>query len=112
MVLFLEIFNSVLICLVGLHEIPQSILGIDFSGQTALHSQHSLEIVSQVGGQDVVPQQHDAAVVVLPGQRVQDVAPLRVEEAHGLRQVVPLHHAALAGVQRRQRRLLDEQYVR
>ena len=52
--------------------------------------------------EDDVPEEVEALHVVLLVERLQDVAALRVEDAHGLRKVVSLHHGTLRGVERRQ----------
>ena len=49
--------------------------------------------------QDWLPDEVQAAGVLFLAELFQDVAALRVEDAHGLGEVVALHHAALAAVQ-------------
>ena len=56
-------------------------------------------MVCKVCGEDVVPDEVQTPGVVSLAQVLQDVAALRVEDAHGLGEVVALHHAALAAVQ-------------
>ena len=67
-----------------------------------LHVAEGAEMVGEVGGEDVVADEVEAAGVVRLAEVLEDVAPLGVEDAHGLGEVVPLHHAALAAVQARQ----------
>ena len=64
-----------------------------------LHLGDDSEVVSEVGGEDVVPDEVQAPGVVSLPEVLQDVAALRVEDAHALGKVVPLHHAALAAVE-------------
>ena len=49
--------------------------------------------------QDWLPDEVQAARVLLLAELLEDVAALGVEDAHGLGKVVALHHAALAGVE-------------
>ena len=56
-------------------------------------------MMGQVSGQDVITYEVKAASVVSLGQVLQYVAPLSVEDTHGLGKVVSLHHTALTAVQ-------------
>ena len=64
-----------------------------------LHVGDDPEVVSEVGGEDVVPDEVQAPGVVSLAEVLKDVAALCVEDAHALGEVVPLHHASLAGVE-------------
>ena len=64
-----------------------------------LHLGDDPEVVGEVCGEDVVPDEVQAPGVVSLAEVLQDVAALGVEDAHALGEVVPLHHAALAGVE-------------
>ena len=64
-----------------------------------LHVRNDPEMVSEVSGEDVVPDEVQAPGVVSLAEVLQDVAALGVEDAHTLGEVVSLHHAALAGVE-------------
>ena len=64
-----------------------------------LHLGDDSEVVSEVCGEDVVPDEVQAPGVVSLAEVLQDVAALGVEDAHTLGEVVSLHHAALARVE-------------
>ena len=53
----------------------------------------------EICGEYVVPYQVQALDIFLLAEVIQYVASLSVENTHGLGKVVPLHHAALTGVQ-------------